>query len=272
MLKTDDQQQLGALVEAVLASTKYQEVSPDLVRTIGTQELAKRRNLKEALKATKNKLHQVGGAYLDGNHDYTHWINKLAMAIQQGSKTDLQQVSRHIMGHHASTRERLPILDEFYSTILADLAPIHSVLDIACGLNPLSIPWMPLVDDAHYYAYDIYQHMMDFLTQYIRLLQKGGNAQVCDVVQACPTHTVDVAFVLKAIPCLEQIEKHTGQRLLRTLNAKHLVVSFPAQSLGGRSKGMVTHYEAMFRELVGDEPWEVKRFAFATELVFVVTK
>jgi len=272
MLKTSDSSQLEQLVSVVLASSKYHTISPDLVRSIGMQELGKRRNLKEALKATKNKLHQVGGAYLDGREDYATWLTLLDAALCSGNTAALQQVSRQIMSNHASTRERLSILDQFYSTILADCAPVHSILDIACGLNPLALHWMPLAEDIEYYAYDIYQNMMDFLAQYLLRLNIRVHAHVCDVIQSCPTHEVDVAFVLKAIPCLEQIDKQAGKRLLRSLNARQMVVSFPIHSLGGKSKGMVSYYEAHFRTLVDDEPWQVKRFEFATELAFLVTK
>jgi hypothetical protein len=35
---------------------------------------------------------------------------------------------------------------------------------------------------------------------------------------------------------------------------------------------MAMHYETHFRQLVGDEMWEISRIEFATELVFVVGK
>jgi 16S rRNA (guanine(1405)-N(7))-methyltransferase len=56
-------QQLDKLLEAIQSSSKYRHIDIDLIRAIGTSELEKRRTLKEAIKATKNKLHQVGGAY-----------------------------------------------------------------------------------------------------------------------------------------------------------------------------------------------------------------
>src|SRR5450755_4380407 len=226
MLKSQNEA-LDKLVNAVLSSTKYKGVSSDLIRGIGSQELAKRRNGKEALKATKNKLHQVGGAYLDGHEDYTAWLSELAAVTQINDRAELQRTCRNIMAHHASTRERLPILDQFYSTILSDIAPIHSVLDIACGLNPLAIPWLPLTKDATYYACDIYTPLVDFLNRYLQLLPMRGHIQNRDVIQSCPTQEVDVAFVLKTIPCLEQVDKHAGYHLLRTINAHYLVVSFP---------------------------------------------
>ena len=58
--------QLDQLVNAVLASRKYKSISQDLIKNLGSQELAKHHPLKEAIKATKNKLHQIGGAYLEG--------------------------------------------------------------------------------------------------------------------------------------------------------------------------------------------------------------
>jgi len=275
--------QLDKLVEAVRASSKYKSVCADLIRNIGFQQLSKRRNLKEALKATRNKLHQVGGAYLDSREEYAAWLSEIRKAVQTGTgypqgvslhfnRDELRRVCTQAMSRHASARERLPILDQFYSTILADLTPIRTVLDIACGLNPIALPWMPLAEDVEYYAYDIYQNMMDFLNEFMALLSVQGHAEARDVIQACPTQKVDVAFLLKTIPCLEQVDKAAGHRLLHTINAKYIVVSFPVHSLGGRDKGMAAHYEARFRELVANEKWEIRRFEFSSELVFLVRK
>ncbi|HEY5596343.1 MAG TPA: 16S rRNA methyltransferase, partial [Candidatus Bipolaricaulota bacterium] len=82
----------------------------------------------------------------------------------------------------------------------------------------------------------------------------------------------DVAFLLKAIPPLEQLHPSAGQHLLNTVDAKHIIVSFPARSLAGRSKGRAEHYEARFRSLLDGKPWSVRRFLFPGELVFRVDK
>jgi 16S rRNA (guanine(1405)-N(7))-methyltransferase len=78
--------------------------------------------------------------------------------------------------------------------------------------------------------------------------------------------------LLKTIPCLEQIDKAIGPRLLDQVPAEHLLVSFPAQSLGGRSKGMVQNYEAHFREMLAGKPWRAQRFEFSTELAFLLSR
>lgn len=267
-----DYQQIDYLVEAVLASSKYKSIDSAFIKYIGMQELTRRHNLKEAIKSTKNKLHQVGGAYQVNTPRYTFWLDELKQASRSGNRKYFLEVCKWIMGHHSSTRERLPILEQFYSTILADLPPINSVIDIACGLHPLAIPWMPLSEHAHYYAYDIYEDMVGFLNGCMALMPVHGSGKTCDVLHNCPSHKVDIAFILKAIPCLEQVDKSAGQSLLESVNADHLVVSFPAQSLGGKNKGMVTNYEARFYEQVAHKTWSIRRFEFPGELVFLISK
>ena len=278
-MNSDTAGERDAVVEAVLTSGKYKEMSPDLVSGVAGRELAKGRRGKDAVKATKNKLHQIAGVYLPGGVDYDRWLRLLAASVETDDEESLRISCRQIMERHSSTRERLPILERFYSETLGSLGPIHRVVDIASGLNPLAMPWMPLAEGAEYYAYDIYLDMMAFLSDYFNLMARGneyprvrGHAAVQDVVASVPEQPADVALLLKAIPCLEQIDKSSAARLLRQVPADHVLVSFPAQSLGGRSRGMLENYEARFYELVAGTNWSVTRFHFATELAFLVSK
>lgn len=256
---------LDALVETVLSSAKYREVAPALIRTIGAQELRKRRNQKEAVKATKNKLHQTVGAYWQGEQAYDDWLAALAAAADP---TQVRTVCQTILRHHASTRERLSLLPDFYATIFADLPPIHTVLDLACGLNPLTIPWMPLADNVVYHACDIAHDQAAFLNRALPLLGVQGSATVCNLLEAIPATKADVVLLLKTLPCLEQVEPTIGERLLTTIDAPVLIVSFPGQSLGGRHKGMTTTYPAHLQALLQRTSWQVTSFPFVTELVF----
>lgn len=257
---------LDTLVETVLSSAKYREVAPALIRAIGAQELRKRRNQKEAVKATKNKLHQTIGAYWQGNQEYADWLEQLTKAAADPAQR--RTVCQTIMRHHASTRERLPLLPDFYATIFADLPPIHSILDLACGLNPLTIPWMSLAADAIYHACDIAHDQAAFLNRALPLLGVQGSATVCNLLEGVPTTKADVVLLLKTLPCLEQVDPTIGERLFTTIDAPVLIVSFPGQSLGGRHKGMTTTYPAHLQALLQQSDWQVTPFPFATELVF----
>src|SRR5258708_3957999 len=97
MPKASDEIQLNWLVTSVLASSKYGDISPDLISYVGRQELTKRRNAKEALKATKNKLHQVGGAYFDSREEYTAWITELCRVAVLDKQDELRATCKMIM-------------------------------------------------------------------------------------------------------------------------------------------------------------------------------
>lgn len=267
---------LDELVAAVLESSKYRHVSPELIREIGARELTIRGNRKAAIKATKNVLHQAGGAFVDSPINYTRAAEMLRTALESDPNTApgsaFANASQTIMAGHTSTRERRPILDSFYQTVLADVPTPQTVLDIACGLNPLARPWMPFPASTILIASDIYADQIAFLNEAMALGGFSGTAEVRDVVHDPPPQAADLALILKTLPCLEAIDKHATTRLLEAVNAPLLLVSFPAQSLGGRRKGMVAHYEARFRDLLEARGWLAERFEFTTELAFLVRK
>ncbi len=260
---------LARVVQSVQTAVKYAAVDPTLIAAVAQDELAKGRSVKEAVKATKSKLHQVTGAYLPDRPAYDAWLAQLGAAQGHG---DLKTACRAVMGHHASTRERLPVLDRFYVTVLGDLGPLTGVLDLACGLNPLALPWLDLAPGAVYAACDIDHKQMDFLNRFFALAYPAGAAQVCNLLAGAPRRRAQVALLLKTIPCLEQLDKGIGSRLLAQIDAPVVVVSYPAASLGGRRKGMVESYGAGFTALVEGQPWRVTRFEFPTELVFRIDR
>lgn len=265
----NDHSQLDLLVAQILASSKYRHIAPDLVRRIGAQELSKRPSLKIAVKSTKNKLHQVGGAYRRTRLDDEKGVARLRETAT--SPQDFRATCQTLMKTHASTRERLPILNDFYPTVLANLPPINTVLDIACGLNPLAWPWMPLSPTVQYTAVDIYADMLHFIAEFFAIAGVNGRIQQRDVIGNPPTQPADLILLLKTLPCLEQVDKTAASTLLDTLNGRYLLISYPTQSLGGRGKGMVNYYTQQFEQLANGRSWQVQRFDFATELAFLVT-
>ncbi|HRE46300.1 MAG TPA: hypothetical protein PLD47_01125 [Aggregatilineales bacterium] len=264
---SDPNDPLERIVLAVRESAKYHAVHKGLIRAVGAAELAKRPSLKEAIKATKNKLHQVGAAYFGAEIPYTLWQMTLAQATDRDSGKETIQA---ILRLHASTRERLPIMTDFYTAIFGAITdPVRQVIDVACGLNPLMIPFMPLPPEIHYQAFDVYEDMITFLNGAFRVLGINGEAHLADALRD-PLPAADLAFVLKAIPCLEQLAKDAGRILLDRLRARWIVVSYPAQSLGGRGKGMAASYETHFNALIAGRGWKVTPLRFSTEIAFVV--
>lgn len=263
---------LDQLVEQVQSSAKYRLIAPEVIRNIGARELVKRASLKEAVKTTRNKLHQVGSAYQEQAIPYARWMLEMQTLPDDLSSTEVRAWLLSCLPLHASTRERVSILPQFYATILAEIQPVHSILDLACGLNPLTLPWMGLPVRCTYTAVDIYEDLRAFLNAFFDKYHIEGQALCADLTQTLPSIQADLTLLLKTIPCLEQVDKQAGARLLSQIHSPYLLVSFPAHSLGGRPKGMVQNYEQHFMEMVSPYPWQITRFEFPGELAFLVEK
>lgn len=267
-----DQPDIENLVKKVQANKKYEAITPNLVRRLSKSALARGLSGKSAVKDVRNKLHQIGGAYFKQKIDYSQWLNELKETDKSLNSDQLRQFCTRMMGLHASTAERLPILENFFKTCLTPISPVKSILDLACGLNPLAIPWMPLQLDFSYHACDIYLDMLSLVQSFFDHLGIDGTTDACDLVGEVPTKHAQVAFLLKSIPCLEQIDKEIGLMLLEKVQAEHILVSFPVQSLGGRNKGMPDYYQDHFYEMISGKAWQIKKFTFQTEMAFLVTK
>jgi 16S rRNA (guanine(1405)-N(7))-methyltransferase len=258
------------VVAAVRATVKYSQVSDVLIRRIAARELANRRTLKDAIEATRNKLHQVAGLYQEPRMRYGQWLTALRDA---GPDADAQRdVCRQLMRHHTSTREREPLIDGFYQRILEGVPPARSVLDVACGLNPLCAPWMPLAEGAVYHAVDVYADLVAFAGEALGVLGVQAQTEVRDVLDERALPETDLALVLKTIPCLEQIDADAGTRLLDKIPARTLIISFPTRSVGGKNVGMASHYAERFVALSAGRGWRAREFMFENELVYCVER
>jgi 16S rRNA (guanine(1405)-N(7))-methyltransferase len=263
---------LDQILSAVVASKKYRTVCVDTVRRIAEHELARSKgNLRAATKATKRRLHQVYGAFEQG-FEYDDAYRHLEAAYRAGSDAEIKTACRRILGLHSSTRERLIILDGFYQAIFVITGQPGSILDLGCGLNPLTVPWMGLSPATRYSALDIDADRVRFLNRYLVLAGFEPLARCQDILTHAPDEEADLALLLKMSPSLERQEPGTTLHLLDRLRTPFVAVSFAVKSLAGREKGMSDHYRRQFLELVGNRTWSVKKLVFETELVFVVGK
>ncbi len=263
---------ISTLVEQVRKGAKYQSISTDLIASLLAVELAKRENNRQAVKAVRSKLHQVAAAYQEKPIPYADYLVEMDALPADLTDGQVRTFLSRAMLAHASTRERAPILPEFYQRCLEPLGHIHSVLDLASGLNPLSIPWMPLQPGFTYTACDIYADMVEFLNAFFKRFNLNGTALVCDITHELPNVAADLALVLKTVPCLEQLDKNSGRNLLEKITSPNILLSFPVRSLGGKSKGMAQHYERHFFELVAEKHWRISRYEFPGELAFLIQK
>lgn len=260
------------LAEEIAETKKAKHMDPSLIQQVLSRELRNSKNRKEIVKNVKSKLYQVSGAYRNDNLDYSSLKEKLANVTPEMTADELKPICLEIMHTHASTRERSGILDELYGEIFRDIPQPRTICDLACGLNPFSIPWMPLEPGFRYEAFDLFSDMSDLLNCFFEKRGINGQASRANLLYGMPGGPYDLAFLFKVIPCLEQIDKFGGRHLLSQLSysARYAAVSFPGASLSGKEKGMPRNYEVHFMNIVDQDAWEIRKVKFPTELVFIL--
>lgn len=268
---TTESVEVEAVVAAVAASKKYRTLCEDTIRRVAAQQVAAvpSANRKAAVKATQRRLHQAYGAFeqaFDGESAY----RRLEAAYRSGSAAEVEQACRQMLALHPSTRERLPVTERFYEEIWAVTGRPRTILDVGCGMNPLSLPWMGLGPGARIIALDIDRERAEWLNRFLVLAGLEPLARCQDVLAHPPGDAADVALLLKISPTLERQEPGSPARLIEALRAPCVVVSFAVKSLGGHEKGMAANYTRQFRELAAGRGWPVTELRFESERVFVV--
>jgi 16S rRNA (guanine(1405)-N(7))-methyltransferase len=279
-------------VRSILASPKYRDLFPAFARRIFLDELrgllpaysspAARADQRDARSAvpeaamaravnlTRRKLHQVVGAFLPARA-FVAMRRDLDRARLQAMAPD-RALALRLLGSHPSTRERMPILEPLYRQIGEITGPAESILDLGCGLHPFETPWMLLAPSCKYVAVDVSARLIDLVNAWQSAIGLRPLARVADLATDLPADRFDLAYAMKLFPTLEQQGAGLAARVLATITARWVVVSYPSASLSGRDRGMARNYAAQFTSLVAGRLWAVTRLDVEGELVYVVDK
>lgn len=267
MAQEDD---VAALVTAVKQSKKYHDTHEETIRELAVAALRHYKKPKQALKAVRAQLHSIMAPYL-GDPVYDAATARLTAVFATQDPLQIKRACRDILHDHLSTQERLPILDDFYREIFRVTGKPGSLLDIACGLNPLAFPWMDLPTTTHFHAYDIHEPRIAFINHYFALQGLAPLAKVQDVALHFPQETADLALFLKEMPRFARNYGELGRPLLESLNVRWLVISFPAVSTHG-GRNLVSRYRDFMHQLIAGHNWPITELLFPGELVFCIQK
>ena len=226
----------------MVISSKYNMLYTPLVQRIYEEESLK--GSKNCEKAVKTRLHQMFGAYVQGN------AHKKAAALLQELEAgkDTKDVCAAILALHASTKERLPHLENFCRFVATHTGPVETIMDLGCGFNPFSLHYWRMKNLSAYYAYDIDTRTKELINRFFSFLGFPPNADCADLAVETPADKVDLSLMCKLVPVLEAQAPGRGFELARLQNASFLVITYPLKSLGGREKGMGKNYAAQFEK------------------------
>lgn len=269
-----DDERVAAIELALGKSRRYQTVTPATVRRLARAALVSAQgDMADAVKRTKRGLHEIYGAFLPTHPpNYPALLRQLHAATADGDPEAVQAALRRAMSVHASTRERLPRLADFYREVFDRIPRPAVIRDLACGLNPLAVAWMALPASATYIASDIDGRLVNFVAEALTALGVTHRTGVLDVIEEPLDEPADVTLLLKTLTSLEAQQRGVGMQIIESINSPTIVVTFPTRSLGARSKGMFQTYSTAFETQSRDRSWDLQRLEVGSELIYIVRK
>ncbi|MFI5906716.1 16S rRNA (cytidine(1402)-2'-O)-methyltransferase [Dactylosporangium sp. NPDC051541] len=254
----------AAVARQVLAAPKYRSLDEAFVARLAQEAAQRFKDRGEAVKWAKRKLHQAFGAFVSGTPAQA--VGAYVAKVAAGA--DPKEAGREAMRAHASAAERIDWLDPFYEQIAAWCGPAASVVDLACGLNPLALPWLALAPDATYACYDVDRNLAAALSALDTVLPVRVTAATADLVGDPPPLEADVALVLKTLTTVEQQKTGAAQRLIAALDCRHIVVTLPRRSLSGK-RGYADDADAIVRRAIEGTGYAVvAEAAFGDEAMY----
>jgi len=272
-MNTPTENEIEKLIQEVQRSRKYRdlELPVEMLRDLIEVNLPISKNLAELKTNFRKSLHNVIAPYLE-SIDYNQEIHYLqANSSALSDPEDLKAYCRKMMTKHASTRERIPYLEQFFDTIHEVIGSPRSVLDLACALDPLCLPWMKLDEGAVFKAYDINLPRVRYLQTFFALIYPNYQAIQEDIFLNPPTEKAECVFFFKEAHRLEKRQPGATHILLDSINAATIVLSLPAMDLKGHHSLEKLHRSLVKKTLDGTN-WRQEVRLVGNELLFFIFK
>ncbi|MEK6935837.1 MAG: hypothetical protein AABW67_03550 [Nanoarchaeota archaeon] len=256
------------LLQKVKANKKYKTISDEIVlREINNylkSHLSSRKNkeiTEQDIKNIRKNLHRVYSSY------QTSKKNKKEKYLEELDTEKLLSLT-------LSTKERLNYYEQIYQKIFEITGKPKIIVDLGCGLNPLSIPLMNL-KNINYFAYDIDEEDKNFLNKYFEVMKSrglNGKAEILDINNKQKLASIpssDIIFLFKVLDLIDN-KKTNKNELIKFLltKTKFLVVSFATATLTGRK--MQLTIRTGFEEFLKRNNFQFQTIRIPNELFYII--
>jgi 16S rRNA (guanine(1405)-N(7))-methyltransferase len=232
----------------------------------GYEQFKRTKEHDDLLKKIRSGLREVYGAFI--LEDY----KKRTDLLEELKRDPSREAHDKILALHQSTKERLPYYDYVYRKIFETTGIPRKIVDLACGLNPISYPYMEC--RAEYLACDISDDDMKFIEEYFHIRDIGGAAMRIDLTKDDVTGLTagfDVCFLFKALDTLEATKRNISRNIMKNISSSYIAVSFATKSIGGK-KSIRNERRSWFDKLVKKNGWDCSVFELPNEIFYIIKK
>ncbi len=228
--------------------------------------LQRAKEYKELVKTIRAELREVYGVFI--LKDY----KKRYELLEELKKNPSIENHNKILGLHKSSKERLPYYSLVYKKIFEITGIPKKIVDLACGLNPFSYPFLGCKPE--YIACDLAEKDLEFIKEYFKIMMIKGSTKKINLIKSNLYEVVkknDLVLLFKTLDSLETIKRNISGQVLRNIQGKFIVVSFSTKSLGG-GKIIRKEKRAWFERLIKKLGYRSKIFEIPGETFYIITK
>lgn len=221
------------------------------------------------IKNVRAELRKVYGAFILKEYERKEKI------LRKLKDQDDMDTHIELLKIHKSTNERLSHYEQLYAKIFSKLPDKVTVLDVACGLNPIAnIFGRDRI--RKYIASDISSQDCKFLSDYFSKIELEHEVMPLDLVESSSHKRIsqigcDVCFIFKTLDGLERVERGVSEKLLLSTKAPIIAVTFPTLSLSGIRE--IKEYRRVWLEKMLDKlGWKWEKTQIENELLYLIEK
>ena len=247
----------------LLTSKKYADICPDTVKNAFLEQTKRHGKLKDADKAARAHLHAITGAFITPDE-----LKSAKKALREWMAGDEDAFLRAVE-NHSSTRERVLIADELYARAFSACEKADSILDLACGINPIFLGKLGYTNVT---GLDIHAGCAELVNECAEFFGWKTRARAQDLVLNPPTEEADITLMMKLLPVIETQKPGAAKALLEAVKSRYMLVTFPTQTLGGKKVGMEKHYTEWFEARIPENIHVIDRFVIGNELAYMLER
>ncbi len=217
------------------------DVLRELMERYPHEEITRLKRYKALIKDVRKRIYYHLRQYQSDRQGIPQLKARLEAHVRRGETHEIKQVVQDLLLSHISTKERLANYEEFYEHLFALTPPPEKILDVGCGLHPLSYPFdRPDISPQLYVAIDRDPNVIEVLTIFADAAEPTRLVALCKNItdlRGADSLTdggmYDMAFMLKLVPVITRQDRDLLAHLT-CLPARKLLITASTESMTRR--------------------------------------
>jgi 16S rRNA (guanine(1405)-N(7))-methyltransferase len=237
--------------------SKHPQLIQKILERHNYEDVTRFKAYKQVIKETKKQVYYSLRQYhQDKTQEKQRATQLTALLKTQASSEQINQAVTELLLTHVSTQERVEYYQAFYEQLFSLIEPPTTIIDIGCGLHPLSYSFNNTKKPMTYVAIDKDNTAIEYLKTFSSQVQPKWLRPICaDIAQLdwlsylnAEAKVWDLAFMLKLIPVVHRQNNALFAKLAE-VPARQILVTASTEAMT-RKENIMRREDKVLREFI----------------------